>query len=257
MTPPALAAALALIAKGWPVFPCEPGGKRPIGACVPTGFHGATLDVEHAHAWWRRYPNANVAIPTGPRTVDVLDVDMKPAGTGWPAFNRAKRAGLLPRPLAVVRTPSGGAHFYYLGSAQPCGAVKAAFIDFKANGGYVVVPPSVVDGTPYELTEQYPGVSVLNWGAVRDFLAPPPPITTIPKPTAKGTGIPGLAAWLSTQGEGNRNRGLYWASCRAVENGATEGDLDELVRVAVSIGLDEREARRTVRSALRTTRRSA
>ncbi len=254
---PLLAAALGYISRGWPVLPCEPDGKRPLGVCVPHGLQNATLNPEHARAWWRRYPNANVAIPTGAvtvDTVDVFDVDVAPDGSGYAAVNRLKAAGLLPQPLAVVRTPRGGMHVYYRGSDQRCGRLKAHHLDFKATGGYVLVPPSVVDGRQYELVGEYAGRSVLNWGAVREFLDPPKPIPTATRPKASGTGIPGLAAWLAGQTEGNRNSGLYWAACRAVENGAT--DLEELVSVAVSIGLTEREARRTARSALR-TRRSA
>ena len=253
---PMLDAALGYIARGWPVIPCEPGGKRPLGSCVPRGVHGATLDPEHARAWWRHHPNANVAIPTGAATVDVLDVDVSDGGTGYPALTRLKRAGLLPEPLAVVRTPRGGIHAYYQGTDQRCGRLAAHHLDFKACGGYVLVPPSVVDGRPYRLVRRSAARSVLNWAAVREFLAPPPPSTaTRPKP--RGTGIPGLAAWLAAQTEGNRNNALFWACCRAVENGAAESDLDELVAVAVSIGLTEREARRTARSALRTIRRTA
>ncbi|MEV4183095.1 bifunctional DNA primase/polymerase [Streptosporangium canum] len=255
---PMLAGALALVGRGWPVFPCIPNGKKPLGELVPNGFHGATTDIELVTRWWTTYPNANVGVPTGHPTVDAFDVDVKPAGTGWEAFNRLKRADVLPVPLAVVRTPSGGLHAYYPGTAQACGSLPKHFIDFKAAGGYVLVPPSIVDGRPYELISERPEArDQLNWGAVKQFLNPPRPITTAPRRSTTGTGIPGLAAWLATQTKGNRNRGLFWACCRAVENGATESDLDELVRVIIAQGLDEREAHRTAADAFRTTRRTA
>jgi hypothetical protein len=254
-----MAAALAYIERGWPVFPCEPGGKAPLGRLVPRGFLDATLDVEHARRWWTWHPNANVAIPTGAATFDVLDVDVTQKGSGYPAFNRLKRAGLVPEPLAVVTTPRGGMHVYVAGSSQPCGKLKAHHIDWKARGGYVLAPGSEVNGRPYTLVHKGTGTAMLNWGAVKQLLDPPKPAADIAsrRREAIGTGVPGLAAWLSRQGEGNRNASLYWACCRALENGASEHDLDELVTVAKSIGLDEREALRTVRSALRTIRRSA
>ncbi|MEV6980027.1 bifunctional DNA primase/polymerase [Sphaerisporangium sp. NPDC051017] len=255
-----LIAALALIARGWPVFPCVPGGKRPLARCVPNGFHGATTDVELVTRWWTAFPFANVAIPTGPATVDVFDVDVKPAGTGFPAFNRLKAAGLLPAPLAIYETPSGGLHCHYPGTSQACASLKVHFIDFKALGGYVLVPPSVVDGRAYRLiSEPDPSAGQLNWSAVRSFLDPPKPVPPPSKPSARGTGIPGLAAWLATKTKPGRNGSLFWAACRATENGAAEGELHELyARMQFGAGFDERQAARTVADAYRiTTRRSA
>jgi hypothetical protein len=53
---------------------------------------------------------------------------------------------------------------------------------------------------------------------------------------------------------GNRNAMLYWAACRAVDEGA---DLeDALVDAAVRCGLSEPEARRTVASAARRSGRA-
>lgn len=58
-----------------------------------------------------------------------------------------------------------------------------------------------------------------------------------------------LAAWVAAQQEGNRNDGLFWAACRAIESG--HSDLDDLVAAAGRAGLAEDEARRTVASAAR------
>ncbi|MEU0517361.1 bifunctional DNA primase/polymerase [Streptosporangium sp. NPDC006007] len=256
-----LAGALHHVAQGRKIFPCVPGAKWPLGRLVPNGFHGASDDSELVSRWWKHCPTANVAIPTGQGSFDVLDIDLKPAGSGYVAFNRLKAAGILPPPLAIIATPSGGMHCYYPGTAQACGSLRSHFLDFKATGGYVLTPPSVVDGTAYRLTAAPANTGdQLNWGAVCQFLNPPRPRAAIPAPHTRptiGTGIPGLAAWLATQAKGNRNRGLFWACCRAVENGATELDLEELVTVIVGQGLGEREARRTASDALRTARRSA
>jgi hypothetical protein len=64
--------------------------------------------------------------------------------------------------------------------------------------------------------------------------------------------VASLAGWVAGLPEGNRNDGLFWAACRAVEAGAS--DLGELVAAAVNAGLPEREAWRTVASAERTVR---
>ena len=63
-----------------------------------------------------------------------------------------------------------------------------------------------------------------------------------------------LAAWVAGRGEGERNRGLFWAACRLAENGVPPADaLDALGAAAQSAGLGDREITTTVRSAYRAT----
>lgn len=127
---------------GVPVFPCAPDGKRPIPS---GGFHEATTDARQVEAWWRQRPRANLAIPTGAASGVVVDVDVHEVD-GFAAFGRAVRSGLLPEPLAVVTTPTGGRHLYYPADAereQRSWQVGRAGIDFRGDGGYIIVPPSL------------------------------------------------------------------------------------------------------------------
>src|SRR5690625_7186878 len=57
-------AARAFAAAGVPVFPCAPGGKRPL-IRDGQGFRDATTDLTQIDAWWSRAPAANIGIPTG------------------------------------------------------------------------------------------------------------------------------------------------------------------------------------------------
>jgi hypothetical protein len=252
-----LDAALRYAAARWPVFPTRPddpscpGGrdcecKRPF-----PGTHGC-LDASTSpvviRAWWRRWPDANVAIATGAPGPDVLDVDQKPDGDGWAAFGRLKRAGLLAGAKALVRTPSGGLHSYYAGTSQRNGKLPRHHIDFRSAGGYVLAPPSRVHGKPYELLDhRADAAGRLDWQAATRLLEPPKAIAT-PQGDAAGD-LGRLAAWVAAQQEGNRNDGLFWAACRAIATG--HRDLDDLVTAAVTAGLAEDEARRTVASAAR------
>ncbi len=237
-----LGQALAYAAAGWPVFPCKPDQKAPDTA---HGFKDATTDPAVIRAWWPASSRRNVAIATGAPGPDVLDVDVKPDGSGFAAFNRLKQAGLLTGARALVRTPSGGLHAYYAGSGQPSGRLVRDFLDFKAAGGYVLAPPSVVGGKPYRLLDKRQASGRIDWQAVRQLLEPPRPVAR----PGRGAGDAALVAWVAALTEGNRNAGLYWAACRMTEAGT--GDPEQLVGAAVQAGLSEDEARRTVASAAR------
>jgi Bifunctional DNA primase/polymerase, N-terminal len=248
--------ALHTAAAGWPVLPCYPDNpdcptpgkcrecKAPL---TPHGVLDATTDPATIRAWWRRWPTANVAIATGAPGPDVLDVDVKPAGNGWAAFNRLKTAGLLTGARMLVCTPSGGLHVYFQGTGQPSGSLIRAghFIEMKATGGYVLAPPSRVHGKPYQLLDVREADGLLDWQAVRRLLDPPSALP-VSRPGRTG-GTAGLVAFVAGLTEGNRNNGLYWAACRMVEAGNTAG-LDQLVAAST---LAEAEARRTVASAAR------
>lgn len=240
-----LRAALAYAAAGMPVHPCKPDSKEPDTA---HGFKDATTDPRIIRAWWHVVPERNPAIATGEPGPDVLDVDVKPDGDGWAAFNQLKRAGLLNGARALVRTRSGGLHVYFAGTTQPCGRLVRHHLDFKSRGGYVLAPPSVVGGRPYEVLDHRPGESGrLDWAAARQMLEP---YATGREPAVPRGDIGALVAWVGRLGEGNRNSGLFWAACRAVESGHDD-DLGALAEAAVRIGLPEAEAWRTVESAAR------
>lgn len=245
---PRLTAALDYATRGWPVFPCLPDAKVP---GTHHGFKDATTDPGQIRRWWEHTPTANIGIVTGAPGPDVLDVDVKPDGNGWAAFNTLKRAGLLKGATTLVRTRSGGLHAYYTGTTQRCGSVPKRFIDFKATGGYVIAPPSTVGDKPYEVIEHREAAGTLDWAKAKQILDPPRQPARPPQGAGSG-GVDALAAWLSGQQDGNRNRALFWAANRAVEHGYRGGDLEPLVQAAIATGLNERAARNTIRSAERT-----
>ena len=242
---PALAAALRYARAEWPVFPCMPGEK------VPATRHGlleATTDPDKITWWWSRHPEPNVAIATGSPGPDVLDVDVRKDGSGFAAFNRLRREGLLDGASAYIRTPSGGLHAYFTGTEQGNGRLPSHHLDFRSRGGYVVAPPSHVGGRPYELLRQQQGQARLDWAKVTRLLDPYPQ-HRLDRSTERPADTSRLAGWVARLSEGNRNDGLFWAANRALEAGLT--DLGELAEAARSAGLDEREITRTLSSARR------
>jgi hypothetical protein len=256
-------AALTYAALGWPVFPCHT--TTPVGCscgdadCDHPGKHprtlrgkdDATTDPSIIRAWWKRWPTANLAIRTGAPAVDVLDVDVREEGNGWPAFNRLVRAGMLTGAIRLVRTRSGGLHVYYPGTDQGCRSLRGLWIDFKATGGYVLAPPSVVEGKPYELLEARPGGRALDFGKVERIVRPPTLKLSAGAKFSRSGGVGALARWLEGQQRGNRNNALYWAALRAAENGCTDADFEHLVQAAVAIDLTRTAAEKTVASARR------
>jgi hypothetical protein len=241
---------------GWPVFPVAPGQKIPI---TEHGYLDATTGHKQIQSWWRQEPAANVAVATGKPGPDVVDVDRHKDGTGFPAFNQLKRAGLVPGPMAVIRTPSGGMHAYYKGTEQRNGHIPDKHIDFRSTGGYVVTPPSQVEGRPYVVVSKQPSAATFDWSKARELLHPQPqrqPSRAPQHDPGRPRDVSHLASWVASQPEGNRNAGLFWAANRAVEAGDT-ATLDGLARAARDAGLEEREIDRTIRSAQQAATRGA
>jgi hypothetical protein len=242
---PRLSAALRYAQAAWPVFPCIGGEKAP---ATKHGFLDATTDPDKIIWWWSRNPDRNVAIATGTPGPDVLDVDVHKQGNGFAAFNRLHREGLLGGASAYIRTPSGGLHAYFAGSEQGNGRLPHHHLDFRSKGGYVVAPPSHINGRHYELISRADGHGGLDWTAATRLLEP----QSQPRPQRsddRSTDAHRLAEWVASQQEGNRNGGLFWAANRALEAGLT--DLGELTDAARRAGLREREIARTLASAYR------
>ena len=259
-TPNLAAAARSLAAAGVPVFPCEPDGKRPL---TRRGFLDASSDPGQVAAWWARTPDANIGLPTGAASgVVVVDIDVHCSVDGRAAWRRASEAGLADGAGLLVRTPTGGAHAYFPathGAEQRSWQAAGAGVDFRGDGGYIVAPPSLrtIDGSlrRYEITDLAAhSIGPVDAARLRDFLDPRPAPPTRNDAGAGAVDAERLAGWVAGRGEGERNRGLFWAACRLAENGTPPADtLDALGPAAARAGLSEREIATTVRSAYRAT----
>ena len=74
------------------MFPLRAGQKRP-RAELTRWEQRATLDPDRITAWWRRHPDDNVAIATGPAGLVVVDLDVADPHE--------------PRPAEMPRRPGG------------------------------------------------------------------------------------------------------------------------------------------------------
>ena len=140
--------------KNWHIFPCLPGGKKPI---ITGGFKNATKDIVKIELLNTKNPNANWAVRTGNDSgIFVVDVDNKNGGiSNW---GKLVTDSGIPK-TAQVKTPSGGFHIYFLNPPVQlkCSVgLIAPGIDIRANGGYVLLP-GVSEG--YEIVEGFENIS--------------------------------------------------------------------------------------------------
>ena len=143
-----LEAALRYVELGYPVFPCAPGGKAPL---TEHGFQDATSDAEQIEAWWQEHPQANVGVPTQ----GLLVVDIDRADNPWLADQPERLLELAVAPIAL--TPGGGKHYIFRQPAEKSWRSTAGRlgprVDTRADGGYIVAPPSVRPDGAYRWAE--------------------------------------------------------------------------------------------------------
>lgn len=133
-------AALQHAASGWRVFPVGQDKIPKIKGWVDK----ATCDASSIRRWWSKWPDAWIGGATGQQSgLVVLDIDVKNDAEGMESWRVLKTEHGDPQTL-VHRTPTGGFHLVFV---HPGGQVPNAVglwpgIDFRGDGGYVVLPPS-------------------------------------------------------------------------------------------------------------------
>jgi hypothetical protein len=163
-SPPAtlLKAALIVARNEKPVFPCRPGGKEPL---TRRGYIDATTDPRKIHMWWKRWPKANIGVPTGGRS-GVLALDVDPDKGGEESLTLLEDSHDALPPTRTHSTGSGGMHYlfeYPEGSGIRNSADKLAEgLDVRGEGGYIIVPPSRTT-QPYEVLDALPLAAPPEW----------------------------------------------------------------------------------------------
>jgi hypothetical protein len=144
---------------------CAPGeinsGKHPNPIYAPRGFYDASCDPAIVDNWWRGVPNANIGLPTGRGTV-VVDTDPRNGGNETLAKLQAAH-GAFPRTCEVL-SGGGGPHFYFKYDKPLKSGKLGPGVDLKADGGYVVAPPSRhLSGNLYEWRDRAPRAALPVW----------------------------------------------------------------------------------------------
>ncbi|MFG3046989.1 bifunctional DNA primase/polymerase [Streptomyces sp. NPDC048241] len=270
---PALAHALSAAERGLAVIPlsrrklpalrsphrADPARPPCHGECgrFGHGVHDASADPARVRALFAAAPWATgygIACGLPPHQLIGVDLDTKP-GTDSPAALRAlavRHRFTIPETV-VVLTPSGGRHLWLTGPpdvAVPNSASRLApGIDIRGAGGYLVGPGSRGIRGMYTVA---PGTARLRPApcppALLHLLLPPPPR---PPRAPSAAGGAALVHFVRTAHEGERNARLFWAACRAWEQGMGVALAGPLLDAALDTGLAEAEARATLASAAR------
>lgn len=275
----ALAHALSAAERGLPVIPLSPtklpalrsphrGDPEPVlcrGECgLPGhGVHDATADPAGVRALFAAAPWATgygIACGRPPHHLIGIDLDTKSSTDSVAALQDLALRHLFTIPETVtVLTPSGGRHLWLTGPPDivvPNSASRLApGIDVRGAGGYLVGPGSVTAHGAYRLA---PGTAdLIPAPCPRALLRLITPPARPHHPTHSAQSRPpqgqGLVQFVLAAHEGQRNTRLFWAACRAYENGFGDELADPLTEAAVRAGLTEREARATIASADRLT----
>ncbi len=245
-------------AKGFAVFPvntiedgrcscgkaCSSPGKHPVASLVPHGCLDAQADPRAVDEWWLVYPGANIGIATGDVSgILVVDIDIEGFDT---LANLEALYGEL-EPTWAAQTGSGGQHLYYrmpnADIRNSAGSVGPG-IDVRANGGYVLAPPSNhISGGAYTWTDGWHPKKV----ALADVpawllkkMAPAQALRTsspLPKTISEGTRNSWMASAAGAMRRKGFGEGAIFAALRTENQERCRPPLDdrELARIAKSI----------------------
>lgn len=134
-------------------FPVLAGGKRPAGP-----WANGEWPYERLKAYIESHPNSNIAVRTGSWSDRLVVIDVDAHGVDGRVFMRnfERTHGRLPVTVTIL-TPSGGIHLWFIwpeGLELPRNSVNAGLgVDIRGEGGYALIPPSQVDGTPYRFAD--------------------------------------------------------------------------------------------------------
>ncbi|MEV6890775.1 bifunctional DNA primase/polymerase [Kribbella sp. NPDC051137] len=278
-----LTAAVAAAKRGWPVFMLG-RSKRPVANCNDCrnqpadahdpatcghltchGFYAATTDPDRVAQIVAAVPAGQLAVRTG-AVSGLVVVDVDPAHGGGVSLAELVAHELVPRTL-WVRTGSGGVHLYYRHPGREIGSRPMpgrAGIDVKADGGYVVLPPSIHHRThqPYQWGDGLCEPSEMPPPLIESCLPPTPAESTTrpagPIRTTRAGGISNPHSLLTSTlnavrnaPEGKRRTTLYGAArgvARMVAAGAISRD--DAIAALTDVGQQVEQTARDIRAAI-------
>jgi putative DNA primase/helicase len=239
------AAAFVYAQKGWKVFPVHAVGPGGICTCgkpdcshpgkhpryhpddLKSGGKDATDDLDKIDRWWSRWPGTNIGVTTGKvSNLVVIDLDYKGEISGFDSLRALEEEyGSLPPTLSAT-TGSGGKHLYYeypsaYDKIPSSAGTVGPGIDIRADGGYVVAPPSThITNNIYKWDiEEAPITQLPQW--MVDLIVGDSTTFSMDDFKAKAKSIP----------EGKRNSTLFQMACSYRGKGFGEEEILALLRM--------------------------
>lgn len=241
-----LNAALNYAEHGLAVFPLEAQGKKPI---TKHGLKDASTDPDKIREMFAAHPYSNIGMACGSQSGGIIvvdiDVDEEKDKNGNDSLKEWEHEhGALPN-TAMTLTGRGGNHYLYrsTGDTRSRIACKEG-IDIRADGGYIVLPPSIhPNGAQYAWEYELTDFGIVNANqSVIDLM---------------NEGVePGKEFKVPDKIEpGSRNDIIYKLACSM----QARGNGDKAILAAAKAEnlercdppLDEKEVEKTVSSALR------
>lgn len=244
--------ALLYAEKKYAVFPLVPKSKTP---ATEHGFYDASVDPEQIRQWWEKNPNYNIGIATGEAShgLYVIDVDDDPKKNKHGSLSLQTweaEHGPIPETLTAV-SGTGGHHYYYrtrdqYQKAEDIGGLK--HIDVRANGGYIVAPPSIHPDTGKSY-KWLPGLGIedrspaMLSGSAKELAD----LGTVEKPKDEFKTVQPIA---ETFGEGTRTKALVSIIGSLKRKGFTDEEIRKMIEFVnesrCSPPLTDRELEREV-----------
>lgn len=146
----------------WSVIPLRPGTKIPALPSEkdspeynPTTFHRRLPTIDELKKWFQGTQN-NIGIVTGQLSkLTVVDVDTKKS--------LIQLTGISFTTGVMTVISRRGRHLYFTYSGEMNSASKIAeHVDVRGEGGYIVAPPSVVEGHRYRFVQEFVSPKLLK-----------------------------------------------------------------------------------------------
>ena len=204
---------------------CSSPGKHPR---TLRGVKDATKDIAIIRNWWHEWPNANLGIATGAVSgFFALDVDGQEGEKSLCELE--ERNGALPETVESI-TGGGGRHLFFRwpGRAIKNKVALAPGLDIRADGGYIVAPPSNhISGRRYEwkYLDEVPLAEAPMW--LIGILSDNTTYSITAKPKATDLVLEGVP-------KGARDTTLFRYACRLRAQGLKREEAEVLVLEAAA-----------------------
>jgi len=201
---------------GFSVIPVQKN-KKPYIKWEP--YQKEKASPEQIKQWWKKWPNANVALITGAISADLVVADADSAA-GLDKLNELIPEGLQ---FPMAATPGNGYHLFFVSKNGLGNAAR--FIkdcDFRAEGGYAILPPSKgLHGKSYYWV---PGHELLN-----DLIPPalPEAIQKALSNTKASTESRKPPEWQNDLAKGTTDGNRHGAMSQLIGRYITKGLTDE------------------------------